>query len=111
MDAASVADFARQSASHRHAIFAPLTAPLGIAYAGVTYPAVVSTLSITRADLSSGAWPVEVTTTIRVRRATGIAPGDGGLITLLHSGRVVRIIQIRDNVPEEWLLGCADPEN
>lgn len=110
MDAAAIAEFACQSAQSRHQAFAPLTAPQGITYGGVRYDAVVSTLDLSRGDLERGGWPAIVSVTIRVLRVTGIAPVDGGLITINHSGRIVRITQIRDNVPAEWVLGCSDPE-
>lgn len=111
MDAAAIAEFAALSAENRHAVFAPLTAPGGITYGGQNYPAVVSPLAESRADLERGSWPLEVSVTIRVRRAAGIAPAQGALLTVVHTGRVLRIVSLRDHVPEEWILGCADPEN
>lgn len=111
MDADAIAEFATLSAENRHAIFAPLTAPGGITYAGQNYPAVVSPLSESRADLERGSWPIEVSVTLRVRRATGMVPLEGALLTVVGTGRVLRIISIRHHVPEEWVIGCADPEN
>lgn len=110
MDAAALAEFTKETARDRHCLFAPLTAPKGITYDGKPYPAVISAVSLSKADLERGGWPDQVDVTIRVLRSTGFSPVDGGLVTINHSGRVVRILSRKDNVPEEWIVGCGDPE-
>jgi hypothetical protein len=110
MDASAVAEFAAQSAQNRHCVFAPLTAPKGITCAGKPYAAVVSSIALSKGDLERGGWPDQVDVTIRVLRSSGFTPANGGLVTINHSGRVVRIFSIKDNVPEEWIIGCGDPE-
>ena len=111
MSPASIARFAARSASDRATSFGTATAPRGIKYLGVTYPAVVGTISSTQ-ELESGGWRVTIQTVIRVQRTcTGFAPVDGGLITINHSGQVYRIVETKANVPAEWVLGCVDPEN
>lgn len=109
MDADGVAEFAQQSAESRHAVFGDLTAPGGIRHKGRTYAAVASTISSTQ-ELERGGWRVEISTVVRVLRQPGFQPADGDTIVLARSRRVLRIIEVKDNVPAEWLLGCTDPE-
>jgi len=110
MDATAVAEFAQQSAESRAAVFGALTAPGGITYQGKNYKAVVSTITTTR-ELESGGWGHTVTTLVRVLRClTAFAPVEGQLLTLVSTGQVLRITEIKSNVPAEWILGCTDPE-
>jgi hypothetical protein len=110
MNAASVARFAVRSAQSRVQAFGPVSAPDGITYSGKPYCATVGTIS-NAAELKLGGWQVTVSTVIRVLRSyTTFTPIDQGLITINHSGQVVRIVEIKTNVPAEWVLGCIDPE-
>lgn len=109
MDADAVSEFALQSAESRHAAFARNSAPGGIRHKGQTYGAVVSTIT-TSQEQERGGWRVDVSTVVRVLRQTGFHPRDGDTIVLSRSRRVLRIVQIKDNVPGEWIVGCVDPE-
>lgn len=110
MDADAVSEFATASAESRHAVFGPLTAPGGIRHKGQTWPAVVSTISTTQ-ELERGGWKVEVSTVVRVLRQPGFQPTDGDTLVLARSRRVLRVVEIKDNIPAEWVLGCVDPES
>lgn len=110
MNAASIARFACRSAQSRVQAFGPGSAPKGITYAGQPYCATVGTISTSK-EMESGGWNVSVDTVIRVLRSyTTFTPVDGGLITLNHTGQIVRIVEIKTNVPAEWVLGCIQPE-
>lgn len=109
MDADGVAEFAQASAESRHAVFGGLTAPGGIRHKGQTWPAIVSAISSTR-DLEAGGWVLTVSTIVRVLRLPGFHPSLGDTLVLARSRRVLRIAQVKDNVPGEWVLGCADPD-
>ena len=110
MTPSSIARFASRSASERATAFGTATAPRGIKYFGITYPAVVGTISSTK-EMETGGWNVVIKAVIRVQRTCkGFAPVDGGLITINHSGQVYRIVETKTNVPAEWVLGCIQPE-
>lgn len=109
MDADAVAEFAQESAEDRHSSFARMTAPGGIRHKGQTYAAVVSTISTTQ-ELERGGWKITVTTVVRVLRQGGFQPANGDTLVLCRSRRVLRVVEVKDNVPAEWVLGCVDPE-
>lgn len=111
MDADGVAEFAQASAESRHAVFGPLSAPRGIRIQGRTLAQVtVSTVSTER-ELERGGWLATTTAIVRVLRVPGFLPRDGDSLLVVHSGLRLRVTQIKDNVPGEWVLGCSDPED